>query len=1312
MRRKSPLYISILLILLLLFSFAVISASFAEESYSASAMRLLRYNGTVQIFDVSGAPRFLLENVRFASGEAMETGEDGTASVSLDDSKIVSLDKLSFVEFIQESDHIRLNLKKGTIFLDVSEKLDENAGLDIQTSTMTVGIRGTIVQVSEDEDAVDEPMTTLAVLEGTTSVTYTDEAGSSRLISVPAGKKISVPKKKAAGKQGVDPIVSDLKSADIRNVSIEQINANPELVDRITLGSPQGGDLLNGNGDDEDAPQEEPFPANGDWTYDGVVTLVAQSASKLYDGTPLTRPEALVSGLPTGLKINLKIDGSITNAGNEKNTVTSWSILNSSGEDVTSHFTRVETRQGDLVVDPAPIYVWTGSAEKVYDGTPLTCDEAEIHTIQGHISTDPDWKNSSIVTRTALGSERMVALTGNTLVHGTNPLTGETKETTLETGYALTVALHSENGQNSIEYVIEKLDENTLPDEAVRLYADNPALLAAACEETGWDPEKILSHAKSSAGSTTTRNGLKVTEESGNDLVINSTNVRIQVDSDFISYDSRALGGDEARFAPVRIDPSIQVTATGSQTEIGSSTNTCSIVWGNAKRSNYVLREDLGTLTVLEPEKPEITVTANSGEKTYDGTPLEVSTFQVTGLPAGWTARAIYSGSRTNVGTSYNTISTITIRDEYDEVVTDKCSVILNPGTLTVNPAPLTVTTGSAEKTYDGEPLTCDEAYLTGLVNGETANVTATGSQTEVGSSENTYTITWGSASESNYTVSDKLGTLEVKEGDNYSAAITITSASKSMEYSGKELTDSGYDVSGLPEGFTATAEVTGKQVDAGESTNTIASYTITKDGEDVTSKFTNVTLSEGTLTVTPYVLSFDCGGATYTFGDEMPPVRFSCNGNSSEASGESGYYEAGFELETGDTVFLSVENYPDDCMDSGEFPLTTDIGFDPGTASNYSASYTNTTVKINKRTVYVSKADESRTYDGYPGPVTTEVILEGDPLHLMSAELDYSATLGPDADVYDYKASTWVDYEYQDDYEVDDSGMGKLTINPAPLSISSDEQVYTYDGTEHTLTLEDVNIVGLQNGETISLNLSNNSVTKGGTGVEPSATITWGSTKESNYDWGINLGKILVNKAPLTITSGDAEKEYDGEPLTMEEEVYSITSGELFGEDWIAVTFTGSQTEVGVGDNTFEIDYDESVNADCYEIEKVYGKLTVNAVSNDNALVFDFTPTDVYNIDYYFHATLTYRGEEIVRVSESTYEGGTKYMASFNMANGDMVTLTVSGLPQTSDEPNVYNLEMEVAIAAGNSDDGSTYTHQYLHTTITKHEGIAPGDG
>ena len=156
------LFLCVLLALALLLPVAGATA----ESYEASTMRLLRHEGTVDIFDVDGQPRFVMDNVRFISGESMQTGEDGTASVSLDDTKIVSLDTGTLVQFIQEAGHMQLNLTEGEIFLDVTAKLDENSSFDIQTTTMTVGIRGTIISASEKPNEDGKNVTTIAVYEG------------------------------------------------------------------------------------------------------------------------------------------------------------------------------------------------------------------------------------------------------------------------------------------------------------------------------------------------------------------------------------------------------------------------------------------------------------------------------------------------------------------------------------------------------------------------------------------------------------------------------------------------------------------------------------------------------------------------------------------------------------------------------------------------------------------------------------------------------------------------------------------------------------------------------------------------------------------------------------------------------------------------------------------------------------------------------------------------------------------------------------------------------------------------------------------
>jgi hypothetical protein len=88
-----------------------------------------------------------------------------------------------------------------------------------------------------------------------------------------------------------------------------------------------------------------------------------------------------------------------------------------------------------------------------------------------------------------------------------------------------------------------------------------------------------------------------------------------------------------------------------------------------------------------------------------------------------------------------------------------------NPGTLTITKATLTVSTPSGSHAYDGNPYTLGPATVTGLVGTETVTVNATGSQTEPGSSPNTYEVIWedGTADKNNYeVVNGEIGTLTV----------------------------------------------------------------------------------------------------------------------------------------------------------------------------------------------------------------------------------------------------------------------------------------------------------------------------------------------------------------------------------------------------------------------------------------------------------------------------------------------------------------------------------------------------------------------
>lgn len=115
---------------------------------------------------------------------------------------------------------------------------------------------------------------------------------------------------------------------------------------------------------------------------------------------------------------------------------------------------------------------------------------------------------------------------------------------------------------------------------------------------------------------------------------------------------------------------------------------------------------------------------------------------------------------------------------------------------------------------------------------------------------------------ESNYNITKEEGTLTI--GKN-TAKILVIAASDTKMYDGKPLTNDGYTVTGLPEGFTVTAIVKGsaKNVKDGTVANKIVSVII-KDGngKEVTAQFANVTTEDGKLSVIPRRIHLKSGDA------------------------------------------------------------------------------------------------------------------------------------------------------------------------------------------------------------------------------------------------------------------------------------------------------------------------------------------------------------------------------------------------------------------------------------------------------------------
>jgi len=124
------------------------------------------------------------------------------------------------------------------------------------------------------------------------------------------------------------------------------------------------------------------------------LTLLAESAMKLYDGQPLTcnsyMLQSSVALLPTD-ELHVTVEGSITEIGEAVNQITSATVTSkATGEDMTRNYT-IHSKSGKLVIyDENALVLKSKPDSKVYDGTPLTCPEYTVingelkpgHTIQ------------------------------------------------------------------------------------------------------------------------------------------------------------------------------------------------------------------------------------------------------------------------------------------------------------------------------------------------------------------------------------------------------------------------------------------------------------------------------------------------------------------------------------------------------------------------------------------------------------------------------------------------------------------------------------------------------------------------------------------------------------------------------------------------------------------------------------------------------------------------------------------------------------------------------------------------------------------
>jgi len=575
---------------------------------------------------------------------------------------------------------------------------------------------------------------------------------------------------------------------------------------------------------------------------------------------------------------------------------------------------------------------------------------------------------------------------------------------------------------------------------------------------------------------------------------------------------------------------------------------------------------------------------------------------------------------------------------------------------IAIKKRPVTLTSASANKVYDGKPLTNDTVTSTplgvgvGFLDGEGVTCNVTGSQTNVGESDNEFTYTFNEGtSKSDYLVTYEFGKLIVTQ-DNTEVVVTITEHSGAFEYDGTEKTVSGYDFSASNELYKNTDfEFTGNDSVSATNVGTYDMELKSEDFKNTNGNFSKVTfvVVDGQLTITPKSVDPEAGKGMSV--GKLPHVTY--NGKSQKQKPE---VKDGNTLLTEGIDYTLV--YSKDTTNVGTVTVTVEG------KGNY-AGEAEVTYEILKRQVTLESASASKVYDGTPltkpgVTVGCDGFVEGEVSGLKAIG---TVTNVADGEVDNEIVWDWAEGFGEGNYDITKTE-GKLSIEPQSVDPDNPES-YTgikvgelsdllYKGKdqfqEPTVTDAKGNLLVKDRDYTLAFDGDAKNVTEAGVSVTVSGIGNYKGDFSRSY-------KILPRE--VTVKSASASKAYDGTPLFSHDVV--VTSAAGFVEDDVAsVTAPNSITEVGSLTNEIAIEWSNDVAAGNYVVLKEEGVLEVTPKS---VTAEGFSVEGLNDVTY---NGLAQQQEPTVKDGDKTLTKDKDYTLSFteDVTNVGTVRVAVTG--------------------------------------------------
>ena len=991
------------------------------------------------------------------------------------------------------------------------------------------------------------------------------------------------------------------------------------------------------------------------------VTLTSETASKPYDGIPLTKPEVtIIGGFVKDEVTEVQATGSVTNVseGEVTNTIT----YKTSDKFNANNYSIIKN-EGKLSITPVTDEVTVrikGNKDTVtYNGEEQTVSGYTVDSISNTIYSSTDFTLNGQATATGKDANTYPMNLDATQFVNNNTNFSNVKFEIAEDGQLVinprAVTLTSEKASKPYDGTPltrpdVKVEGNFVDGEVTKVEATGSVTYVSDGEVTNTIVITEGENFKESNYSITKHEGkLSITEVNA------EVTVTIKGKKDTVTYDGNphSVEGYEITDISNKLYTKDDVKFTGEAkaegTEAGTYQMNLSETQFSNKNSNFkkvtFVVED-GSLTINRKsidDQNRITVTKPSDSK-YDGEehknkPVVTDTKTDKVLVEGTDYELTYSDDVTNAGTVTVTVKGI---GNYSGKTTTNYQITKRDVTLT---------SGSASKVYDKTALTNDTVTVSGdgFAKDEGATYDVTGSRTKVGSSKNTFTYELKSNTKaSNYNIEVMFGELKVTAQDG-EVVVTITGHSDTVEYDGHEKSVSGYDVT-ITEGskyttsdFTFNGNAEAKGTEAG----TYLMGLNTDQFANTNDNYEKVTfiVNDGSLTINPKSIVPD---GPNTPEDEKTGITVTDPINSTYDGNEhiNGLTVTDSKLNT--TLAEGTDytlTYSGDLINVGTVIITIKgIG-------NYTGEFTKT-YQILPREYTVTTNTDSKVYDGtaLTAGGTVNNLVKDETVNLTMT--GKQTNVGTSDNTYELKFEGTAKAK---NYTHGKDSIGTLTVTKksiVPDGPDTPDEKKTgitvtapkdskYDGEEHKNkpTVEDTKTKAtLKEGKDYELSYSEDVVNAG--------TVTVTVTGIGNYEGSFEV-TYQITKRHVTLTSADAEKVYDGSALT--NDTVTVGGDKFAKKEGATYNVNGSQTEVGSSENTFTYELKSNTTASNYEIEVKFGelkvtpftdKVTVTIKGHEDTATYDGNPHSVKGYEVTNISNKLYKENDIGFTGEAKAEG------------------------------------------------------------------------